>query len=469
MGKILSAYLFPHPPIIVEEIGRGQEKRANKTLEGSKGLAKDIKERRPSTIIIITPHGPLFRDAISISTQEYLKGDFRNFGAANLKLQFENNLELVNNILKRSGIEDIPVAKIDEDLAKDFNIDLELDHGALVPLYFVDKEYKDFKLIHITYGLLSPKELYRFGQLIQNLVLESEEEVAFIASGDLSHKLSNEGPYSYSPYGEKFDKELVELLRKGDFKSIVSFDLSLSEKAGECGLRSLMILSGFLDGFKIEPEILSYEGPFGVGYCNAKFSVLGKENESKIFEDLIQMERQRITKNRKEEDEYVRLARASLEHYVRHKERMEIPDDLSQELLNTRQGAFVTIKKDGVLRGCIGTIEPTQKNLAMEIIENAISAGLRDPRFDPVGEEELSQLVYSVDVLMEPEPISSLEELDVGKYGVIVSKGFRKGLLLPNLEGIDTPQEQVRIALNKAGIPEFEDFKLERFEVIRHF
>lgn len=105
----------------------------------------------------------------------------------------------------------------------------------------------------------------------------------------------------------------------------------------------------------------------------------------------------------------------------------------------------------------------------MEIIENAISAGLRDPRFDPVKEEELSQLIYSVDVLMEPEPISSLEELDVEKYGVIVSKGFRKGLLLPNLEGIDTPQEQVRIALNKAGIPEFEDFKLERFEVIRHF
>ena len=105
----------------------------------------------------------------------------------------------------------------------------------------------------------------------------------------------------------------------------------------------------------------------------------------------------------------------------------------------------------------------------MEIIENAISAGLRDPRFDPVEEEELPQLVYLVDILMEPEPISSMEELDVKKYGVIVSKGFRKGLLLPNLDGVDTPQEQVRIALNKAGIPEFEDFKLERFEVIRHF
>lgn len=160
MGKILSAYLFPHPPIIVEEIGRGQEDRAKKTLEGSIKLAKDIKEKRPSTIIIITPHGPLFRDAISISIKEYLEGDFGNFGAANVRIKFQNNLELVNNIIKKSGIENIPIAKIDEELAKDFDISLKLDHGALVPLYFVDKEYKDFKLIHITYGLLSPKELF---------------------------------------------------------------------------------------------------------------------------------------------------------------------------------------------------------------------------------------------------------------------------------------------------------------------
>jgi AmmeMemoRadiSam system protein A len=469
MGKILSAYLFPHPPIIVEEIGRGQEDRAKKTLEGSIKLAKDIKEKRPSTIIIITPHGPLFRDAISISIKEYLEGDFGNFGAANVRIKFQNNLELVNNIIKKSGIENIPIAKIDEELAKDFDISLKLDHGALVPLYFVDKEYKDFKLIHITYGLLSPKELFIFGQLIQRLVLESEEEAVFIASGDLSHKLSNKGPYSYSPYGEKFDKKVVELLRMGDFKSIVSFDLSLSERAGECGLRSLMILSGFLDGFKIEPEILSYEGPFGVGYCNAKFSVLNKEAGNKILEDLIQIEKEKVAKTRKEEDEYVKLARASLEHYVKYKERIKVPDNLSEELLSSRRGAFVTIKKDGMLRGCIGTIEPAQINLATEIIENAISAGLKDPRFDPVEEEELSELVYSVDVLMKPEPISFLEELDVEKYGVIVSKGFRKGLLLPNIEGVDTPQEQVRIALNKAGIPEYEDYKLERFEVIRHF
>ncbi|MCF6464352.1 AmmeMemoRadiSam system protein A [Clostridium sp. Cult2] len=469
MGKILSAYLFPHPPIIVEEIGRGEEKRAKETIEGSKKLAKDIKDKKPSTIITITPHGPLFRDAISISTKKILKGDFKNFGERSLHYEFENDLELVNNIIEKSNQQNISIARVDENLAEDFNISLKLDHGALVPLYFVGKEYNDYKLVHITYGLLPPKDLYRFGQIIQDSVLESEKNVVLIASGDLSHKLSDEGPYSYSPYGEKFDKKIVNILKEGDFKSIVSFDLSLSERAGECGLRSLMILSGFLDGFNVEPDVLSYEGPFGIGYCNAKFSVLDKENRNNIFEDLIHIEKERIAEARESEDEYVRLARASLEHYVKHNEKIKIPEGLSEELLNDPHGAFVTLKKDGLLRGCIGTIKPTQKNLAMEIIENAISAGLRDPRFDPVREEELPELVYSVDVLKEPEPISSIEELDVEKYGVIVSKGFTKGLLLPNLEGVDTPEEQIRIALNKAGIGEYEDYKLERFEVIRHF
>ncbi len=148
---------------------------------------------------------------------------------------------------------------------------------------------------------------------------------------------------------------------------------------------------------------------------------------------------------------------------------MDIPWNISQELLNHRRGTFVTLKKDGMLRGCIGTIEPTQSSLAEEIIQNAISAGTKDPRFDSVEEEELKDLVYSVDVLKAPETIESIEDLDVEKYGVIVSKGFRKGLLLPNIEGVDTPKQQVSIALAKAGIRKDEDYSLERFEVVRHF
>ena len=128
------------------------------------------------------------------------------------------------------------------------------------------------------------------------------------------------------------------------------------------------------------------------------------------------------------------------------------------------------LKEEGKLRGCIGTISPVQECIGEEILENAVSAATRDPRFLPVQPEELERLVYSVDVLSEAEEISSEKELDVERYGVIVSRGYKRGLLLPNLEGVDTVRQQIDIAKRKAGIPEeAEDIRLERFEVVRHF
>ena len=207
MGKLLGTYLFPHPPIIVEEIGRGGEKGAENTIVGVKKLAKDIKSKKPTTIIIITPHGPVFSDALSISCEEILMGSFKNFGRKDLKFKFRNNRDIVNKIVRNAGKEGIAIAPIDKEFALDYNIETEIDHGTLVPLYFVNKEYEDYKLVHITYGLISPLELYRFGTILQEIVLDSKEEVVFIASGDLSHRLSNKGPYSYSPDGEVFDKK----------------------------------------------------------------------------------------------------------------------------------------------------------------------------------------------------------------------------------------------------------------------
>ncbi len=168
------------------------------------------------------------------------------------------------------------------------------------------------------------------------------------------------------------------------------------------------------------------------------------------------------------ESEYVRLARETLETYVKEERRIEVPEWVPDEFKTKRAGTFVSLKKGGMLRGCIGTIGPARVNVAEEIIYNAISAGIHDPRFPEVTEEELKDLVYSVDVLGNPERIQSLEELDVKRYGVIVTSGFRRGLLLPDLEGIDTPEKQVDIALQKAGIRPSDHYDMERFEVIRY-
>lgn len=165
---------------------------------------------------------------------------------------------------------------------------------------------------------------------------------------------------------------------------------------------------------------------------------------------------------------YVKLAIAAVEAYIREGRRIDAPADTPGKISHANAGAFVCLKIDGELRGCIGTIEPTQISLAEEIISNAISAAIRDPRFMPVTERELDELEYSVDVLSPPESINGIEQLDPRKYGVIVESGLRRGLLLPDLEGVDTPEMQVDIARRKAYIGYNEPIKLYRFEVKRY-
>lgn len=165
---------------------------------------------------------------------------------------------------------------------------------------------------------------------------------------------------------------------------------------------------------------------------------------------------------------YVRLAVQSYTHYLNTGKSLPLPQGLPEEMTGRRAGAFVTLHKGGRLRGCIGTISPTQGSLAEEIIQNAVSAAFHDPRFPRIKAEELPEITCSVDVLEAPEAIGDMRQLDVKEYGVIVSRGGRRGLLLPNLEGIDTAEEQVDIARQKAGIGPQEPFSLERFRVVRH-
>jgi AmmeMemoRadiSam system protein A len=163
----------------------------------------------------------------------------------------------------------------------------------------------------------------------------------------------------------------------------------------------------------------------------------------------------------------VKLAKDTVEQYIRNRKIIGPPADPVPEM-NAKAGVFVSLKKKGELRGCIGTFQSTTENVATEIIQNAVSAATQDPRFPPVSKSELGALEYSVDVLTEPEKVKSKKDLDPKKYGVIVKSGDRKGLLLPDLEGVDTVDEQVSIASMKAGIYLGEDIELYRFEVRRY-
>lgn len=465
MGRISKFYTMPHPPVVIPEIGMGEERDILQTQDAFYKVADQIADIKPDTIIIITPHGPMFSNAIAISAGESIYGDMHRYGARNVQLDLQINMPLVEKIEKYSMENKIPVAKITEKDTDRYNIKYELDHGAFIPLYFINKKFSDYKIVHITYGMLSGIQLYRFGMNIRKAVEESDTNAVFIASGDLSHKLDLEGPYGHSPYGEEFDRDIVSFLKAGDVLGVFNIDPLTVEEAQECGLRSYYIMLGAMDGYNIKGNLLSYEGTFGVGYSVMEFDL--EKTDEGIYDLLLENEKNKIKSRLENADPRVKLACESLTNYLINEEYIDIPPYVTDEMKETKRGVFVTLKREGVLRGCVGTFQPTTENVCEEIIKNAVSAGIYDSRFIPVQMSELDKIEFSVDVLTEPQE-ASIEELDPKKYGVIVKSGIKVGLLLPDIEDVDTVEEQINIALEKGGISPDEEYTIEKFEVIRY-
>lgn len=473
MNKQMVLFM-PHPPVLLEQIGEGRERDAQKTLDGMKQLARKIAAYRPSTIIIITPHGNCFSNGTCILAEEKLQGDFSQFGFKNIGFSKEVNLELSRKIEEKLEENGLNAVLMNRALGQQYKIKVVLDHGAMVPFHFVDELYSTYKIVHIAPSISELEESYRVGQLIGKAIEETSEKVLLICSGDLSHALSNQGPYAYHGDGSDFDILIQRCITEKDPILLMSISDSKLENAAQCGARSFLIGFGAMDGKDYVSEVLNYEGPFGVGYLTGYLEATGQPVQS-LLDELIQIKKTNYQARILLEDSYIKLARASIEHFIQTGKRLtikEVEAILPKEFIGTsmkqHQGAFVSIHKRGQLRGCIGTISESSDHLLDEIIYNAISASSKDPRFDPISEEELLALEIKVDILYEAEPISSLAELDVKKYGVIVEKGHKRGLLLPNLDGVDTVEEQVDIAMKKAGIKELKDVQLFRFEVERH-
>lgn len=457
---ITRAYVVPHPPLILPSVGKGQEQKIQKTVDAYLRIAREIALAEPETIILITPHSISYQDYIHISPGKEATGNLGRYGSRETTLRVSYDPELAAAIGEFASLSEIPAGHLGEK-------DKSLDHATFIPIWFINQYYKNYQVVRISVSGLSYRDHYRFGKCIAEAVDSLGRKAVLIASGDLSHRLLDSGPYDYAEEGPVFDCETVDALSKADFLHLLCYEDEFCEAAGECGLRSFLVMAGALDGLSVKPELLSYEGPFGVGYAVAGFEVTGEDPGRRFEESFLEIRKNQLESIKKDEDEFVQLARASLENYILHRKRVE-PVGLSGDLLSKKAGVFVSLKKDGRLRGCMGTISASEDSIAREIIKNALSAGTGDPRFDPVTPFELPELVYSVDVLGKPEPVSSKEELDPVEYGVIVSMGHRRGLLLPNLPGIKTPEQQVEIALKKAGIGPEEDYRMERFQVVRH-
>lgn len=459
--SVLAAFAVPHPPILMPEIGRGEEKEIQKTIDAYNTAMRQAAALRPQTVVVTSPHSILYADYFHISPGEQAQGSFAQFGAPQVSVQASYDTEFVAALTKICGRQKIPAGTFGERTSA-------LDHATMIPLRFLQKYDRDFRVVRIGLSGLSPLTHYRLGQCIAETTKKLNRRVVLIASGDLSHKLTQSGPYGFAPEGPVFDREVTAALSAGDFLRLLSLDPQMCEAAAECGLRSFWIMAGALDRRAVTSELLSYEGPFGIGYGVVSFTVTGGDPARNFGEQYAAAEKERSAARKEKEDPWVRLARYSLETFIKTGQYAKLPQDLPQELRENRAGAFVTLKENGALRGCIGTISPVKDSLAEEILSNAVSAAVDDPRFDPVTARELPQLVYSVDVLDPPEPITSAKELDTRWYGVIVENGGRRGLLLPNLAGIDTVEKQISIARQKAGISAQEPVRLWRFRVVRH-
>lgn len=431
--SVIGTFAVPHPPLIIPEVGKGNEKVVEKTIESYKKLAKEIAKLKPETIIISSPHTVCFKDYFYISSTPIMKGSFEDFDAPNVSFEEKIDEELVLEIEKISKKENFAAGRIGRDI--------ELDHGTMVPLYFIRNEYKNCKIIVVGLSGLSLKKHYEFGKIIDRAIDNLGRKVVFVASGDLSHKLQEDGPYGFIKEGPIYDDMIQKTLTNAKFEELLEYDLDLLEKCAECGHPSFTIMGGLLDKRKVKPTFYSHEDATGVGYGIWSFYP---------------------------NDEYVKLAKDTIYTYIKENKKIEIPSNLKDELLKDRKGVFVSIHEKGNLRGCIGTYLPVHRCIAEEIIENAILASTEDPRFSKIKEEELEDLDINVDVLTTPEYILSIGELDPKKYGVIVRNGFRSGLLLPDIEGVDTVEDQIAIAKEKANIREDENVILKKFEVVRH-
>ncbi len=465
---VLGAIMVPHPPIILPEVGNGEEKKIEKTTEAYKKAALLVARLEPETIIILSPHTVMYSDYFHISPGNGAKGDMGSFHAPDVRFRVKYDKELVDRLSREAMHKDFPAGVLGEKNAG-------LDHGTMIPLYFINEAYKkEYSLVRIGLSGLSLPDHYRLGMLIKNVCDVLDRKVVVVGSGDLSHKLLAEGPYGFVSEGPQYDKRIMDVMGRGAFGELFDFDESFCDKAAECGHRSFCIMAGTLDGCDVEIEELSHEGTFGVGYGVCTYRVKGNDCKEREFLRIWDEKRDKeLAEKRKNEDPYVMLARDTIESYIKDGKKPSLIsgkyDDIPDEMRKRKAGVFVSIHKEGRLRGCIGTISSVYSCIGQEIIENAVAASTRDPRFNPIKSDELPSLEINVDVLSDAEDITSRDELDVKRYGVIVTKGANRGLLLPNLDGVDTVDEQISIALRKAGLKEDEEgYSMQRFEVVRH-
>lgn len=272
MSNFVGCAFMPHPPIMIREVGGADSENISKSIAAASQAARFLMQQNPETLVVITPHAPGFRDAAGVNVSPRVKGNLGSFGHPEVSVAYDTDVPLAQQILRQSERLGVGLMPLDDAAALKYRISLNLDHGAVVPLTFLQKEGFQGRLVHLSVGWLPYEEMYSFGKVVQMAIDVEGRKTCAVISGDLSHRLLPDAPAGYSPLAADFDRRVVEALGAVDTKALLALEPELVEAAGECGLRPAFFCMGLLDGLEAQAEVLSYEGPFGVGYAVATFT-----------------------------------------------------------------------------------------------------------------------------------------------------------------------------------------------------
>jgi AmmeMemoRadiSam system protein A len=429
MSGFVAGALVAHPPILLAEVGGAQSQRVHATADAMRDLDRTLSAIDAGLAVVISPHSPSSMTSLPIRRLARAAGDLSRFRAPQVRVEAQVDVALAAALMvdgQRAGF------------SLTWAEETELDHGVVVPLYSLPRTMANKRCIFLGVSGWPLSRFVEFGAWLQRRL--HDRPAILIASGDLSHRLTPDAPYGFRPEGPLFDRLVIDALRTRTWEQIEALDPDLVEEAGECGLRPLAILLGAGRAAHLNSQVLSYEGPFGVGYPVVAFTALAT---SGVVLDL------------------QTLGRHAIDTYLRTRRLIDPPEPIPVEL-QAPSAVFVTLRKDGELRGCVGSVRPTEATAAHELIRYAVASALRDPRFDPVRLDEVNALTIKVQLLDPPEP-TDVAGLDPRTYGIIVRHRDRQALLLPDIEGIETPEQQVLAACQKAGIDPHAPLQLERF------
>lgn len=468
-GSVVFAALMPHAPVLVPAVGGNRGREVAASIEAMRQTAARLVASRPDTLVLISPHSPRRAEAFGVWGGETLRGNLGQFGAEEEAFDLPVDQELVDEVTEAARAARLKTWTIQG---------RPLDHGAVVPLWFLREVGWRNPIVVLGLDAASDASVVELGEAIKSAAERIGRRVAVLASGDMSHRLQPGAPAGYEPRAREFDAAWIALLRAGRYRELSSVDPSLRELAAEDVVDSTLMAAAAIDWASDGREVLSYEGPFGVGYGVAVlFDPQGRGAASEMAPATAEPEPQPLASEAVPqlagdgglpsslEQMLPRIARDSVTAALG--DDRQSPPEPATAYLRERRGVFVTLRNfDGDLRGCVGSIIPQSSNVAREIWRIAREAALSDSRFLPVTAEELPSLRFEISVLYPTETVDSDKLLDPARYGVMVTAADgRRGVLLPAIPGIETVEQQLRCVRKKAGIGWWENIQISRFQV----